>query len=82
MRDLMEMAYEAYQRTKNKTEQQELFTEMFLEELKHRKSADIAPHLSCIFEPNQHEYKIILRFPVISNKFDSVISIHTPLYGE
>ncbi len=71
MRDLVEMAYEASKQAKNKKEQMELFTEMFLGELGKMKGADIAPHLSCVFDVLKQEYVVNLTFPV---SFDELYS--------
>lgn len=68
MKDIMQMSYEASQIAKNPLEQQELFTEMLFTELKEMKSADIAPHLTCVFDVIHQEYKITLSFPVTFNK--------------
>lgn len=71
----MEMSYEAHQAAKgSQLKQQELFTEMFLEELGKMKGAEIAPHLSCNFDVLKREYNITLRFPVCFCKTDTAIS--------
>ena len=73
MRDIMEMSYEAHRDAKgNAVKQQELFTEMFFAELMKMKSADISPHLTCVFDVIKHEYRIELTFPVGFHKADSV----------
>lgn len=64
MKDLMAMSYDAHKMAANEAERHMLFAEMFLEEIKKMKGADIAPHLSVVFDKTRAEYKVTLAFPV------------------
>lgn len=72
MKDLMAMSYDAYKMAVNEIEGHVLFAEMFLEEIKKMKGADIAPHLSVVFDKVRAEYKVTLTFPV--SFFDKLYS--------
>ena len=71
MRDIMEIVCEAREKTRTPLENQNLFTELLFAELGKMKSADIAPHLSCVFDLLQREYRITLRFPAGFNEPDA-----------
>ena len=72
MRDIMEIVCEAREKTRTPLENQNLFTEMLFAKLGKMKSADISPHLTCVFDVIKHEYRIELKFPVGFHKADSV----------
>lgn len=71
MKDLIEMAYEATKISKSKKKQSEIFAELFMEELKKIKGAELAPHLHCVFDIIKQEYVVTLTFPVSLDKFQS-----------
>ena len=71
MKDLTEMAYEIYQKTKSSREQQKAYYEEFLQELTKEESADIAPHFTCVFDVVKREYVVTLTLPIALDIFDS-----------
>lgn len=71
MKDLTEMAYEIYQKTKSSREQQKAFYEEFLQEITKEESADIAPHFTCVFDVVKREYVVTLTLPIALDIFHS-----------
>ena len=70
MRDIMEIVCEAREKTRTPLENQNYSRKCFLLNLENE-SADIAPHLSCVFDLLQREYRITLRFPAGFNEPDA-----------
>lgn len=71
MRDFTELAYEITTTIEGSANQQKAFTECFIDELAKEKSADIAPHLSCVLDVIKQEYVVTLTIPIGSDIFYS-----------
>lgn len=71
MRDLMELTSEIAEKATSVRKRKEMFAEEFLKELAQEKGADIAPHLSCVFDVIKQEYEVTLSIPLGSDKFYS-----------
>lgn len=71
LKDILEIANEAFEKGKNERQRTELFAEGLLHELKRVKGTDISPYLSCEFDTIRRQYVITLRFPTTANIFNA-----------
>lgn len=71
MKDLIQMAYENFNKAKSDSECQKACYEEFLQELTKEESADIAPHFTCVFDVVKREYVVTLRLPIALDIFHS-----------
>lgn len=74
MKDLIAIANEAKENSKNEKEEIRVFAEKFLDELKEMKGTDISPYLSCSLDVIHCNYVVKLTIPTTANIFNSRVS--------